>query len=181
MVCPEIGEHGGSGFIGGGAVSALRLSQGLGRRGHEITIITTPHRYPGEAEGSLDWAEVRCLPVSGDYLSLRYGLSFILKAVAEVKKLGVRKFDIIHVHSGYSSMSLLTCALKKITGTPAVHSLYCPLRTKSPGKVRAVDFFAVSFLSRLCLKRVNRIVAISRNVADSLVKANIPISHPAGD
>ena len=174
VICPEIGAHGGCGFIGGGAVSALRLSQGLARKGHEITIITTPHRYPGEAAGNLDWAEVRCLPVSGDYLSLRYGVSFIWKTVAEVKKRRDRKFDIIHVHSGYSSMSILTWALKKITGAPAVHSLYCPLRTKSPGKVRAVDLLPVSLLSKRCLRRVDGIVAISHNVADSLVRAKIP-------
>ncbi len=174
MICPEIGDHGGSGFIGGGAVSALRLSAGLAKRGHEITIITTPHRYPGEAAGSLDWAEVRCLTVAGGYLSLRYGLSFIRKTVAEVRQQRGRKFDIIHVHSGYASLSILTWVLKKSTGVPAVHSLYCPLRTKPSGKVRAVDFLPVSLLSERCLKRVDRIVAISRNVADSLVRANIP-------
>ncbi|MBM4448828.1 MAG: glycosyltransferase family 4 protein [Chloroflexi bacterium] len=176
MICPEIGDHGGSGFIGGGAVSALRLSAGLAKKGHEITIITTPHRYPGKAAGSLDWAEVRCLPVAGDYLSLRYGLSFIWKAMAEVRQRRDRKFDIIHVHSGYSSMSTLTWVLKKITGVPAVHSLYCPLRSKSPGKARAVDFLPASLLSERCLKRVDRIVAISRNVADSLIKAKIPLT-----
>lgn len=176
VICPEIGAHGGSGFIGGGAVSALRLSQGLARKGHEITIITTPHRYPGEAAGSLDWAEVRCLSVSGDYLSLRYGLSFILKTIAEVKKRRDRKFDIIHVHSGYSSMSVLTWALRKIAGVPAVHSLYCPLGSKPSGKIRAVDLLPFALLSEYCLKRIDRIVAISHHVADSLARAGIPLA-----
>jgi len=61
MVCPELGGSGGNAFIGGHANTVVQLSQVLSDRGHEITIITTPHRYPGNRPDKdilKEWADV---------------------------------------------------------------------------------------------------------------------------
>jgi glycosyltransferase involved in cell wall biosynthesis len=163
FICPEISSRNDSGFIGGGVNSALRLSQGLSKKGHEITIVTTPHRYTGDNTGKVfNWADVVCLPVFGNYLSLRYGLSFTVQAIVNVRKLHhQKKFDVIHVHSGFSIMGLVTAALGRITGVPTVHTLYCPAGKNT-------------LLKRLYLTRIDKIVAISLNISDSLRRIGVP-------
>lgn len=172
MICPEIGNSGGSAFTGGHVNNVVRLSKELSYRGHEITIITTPHRYPGdELKNELEWAEIFCLPISGSYLSYRYGTNFVLKALRKVRKLHVvKKFDIIHGHSGYSMLGVITGIGGRITKVPSIHSIYSPIQ---PTSHNIVMFFSNKFLSKIYLSQVNKIIAASKNVQDSLIMAGV--------
>jgi len=174
MICPEIGNSGGNAFIGGHVNNVVQLSKKMSDSGHEITIITTPHRYPGdELNNELEWAEIFCLPMSGSYLSAKYGLEFVLNALREVRKLHAgKKFDVIHGHSGYSMLGLITGIGGRITKVPSIHSIYSPIQPIIGHNI--VMFFSNKILSKFYLSQVNKIIAGSKNVQDSLTRAGVP-------
>ena len=119
MICPEIGNSGGNAFIGGHVNNAVQLSKALFDRGHEITIVTTPHRHPDDQPNrGLEWAEVVCLPISGSYPSIKYGLQFTFKTSQKIRELHkIRKFD-VYKHrtrfaflNDYDIFNFLSCLL----------------------------------------------------------------------
>ena len=174
VICPEIGNSGGNAFIGGHVNAVVQVSKALFNRGHEITIITTPHRYPGNRPDKdilQGWAEIYTLPISGSYLSIKYGLGFAFKAIRKVKELDKHKrFDIIHGHSGYSMLALITGVSAKTSNLPSVHSIYCPIQVAG-GNV--VKLFSNKILSKFYFSRVDKIIAVTGNVGCSLIKAGI--------
>lgn len=174
VICPEIGNSGGNAFIGGHVNSVVQLSKTLFDRGHEITIITTPHRYPGNQPNKdilQGWAEVFTLPISGSYLSVKYGLEFAFKTIRKVKKLHKhKKFDVIHGHSGYSMLALITGISAKTSNLPSIHSIYCPIQVAG-GNV--VKLFSNKILSKFYFSQVDKIIAVTGNVRYSLTNAGV--------
>ena len=172
MLCPEIGNAGDHAFIGGAVNNVVRLSRALAQRGHQITIVTTPHRYAGsEATNKIDWAEIVCLPVHHSYASVAYGMSYAWKSVLRTRQLEKsRKFDIVHGHSGYSMPALITGACGRLSGVPAVHSIYCQIRPTRGSVVKALSNGA---LSHTYFGSVGTVIAINETVRSSLVTAGL--------
>ena len=174
MICPEIGNSGGNAFIGGHTNTVVQLSKALSDRGHEITIITTSHRYPGNRPDKdilHEWAEIYTLPISGPFLSIKYGLEFAFKTIRKVKELSKhKKFDVIHGHSGYSMLALITGISAKTSNLPSIHSIYCPIQVAG-GNV--VKLFSNKILSKLYFSQVDKIIAVTGNVRSSLANAGI--------
>jgi len=176
MICPEIGNANGNAYIGGHVNNVLRLSRALSDRGHEIKIITTPHRHPGtDTDKKIDWAEIISLPINEPYPSLRYGLHFMLKTLVEIKHImNCKNIDIIHGHSGYSTMGLITGISGKIINIPTVHTIYSPIKPiSSPNFIMIISN---KFLSRFFLSLNNSIIAVSNNTFESLVSCGIESS-----
>lgn len=173
-ICPEMGNSGGNAFIGGHVNAVFQLSKTLFDRGHEITIITTPHRYPGNYQDKdiFDgWAEVYTLPISSSYPSTKYGLEYTVKTIQKVKELHKRKkFDIIHGHSGFSTPALITGISAKVSNLPSVHSIYCPIQIAGGNVVR---LFSNDTLSKFYFSRVDKIIAVTGNIRRSLIKIGI--------
>ena len=174
VICPEIGNSGGNAFIGGHTNTVVQLSKALSDRGHVITIITTSHRYPGnrpDRDNLQEWAEVFTLPISGPFLSVKYGLDFAFKTIRKVKKLHKhKKFDIIHGHSGYSMLALITGISAKTSNLPSIHSIYCPIQVAG-GNV--VKLFSNKILSKFYFSQVDKIIAVTKNVRSSLTNAGV--------
>lgn len=173
MICPEMGNSGGSAFIGGHVNNVIQLSKALSNNGHEITILTTPHRHPGnEYVNNMVWAEVVSLPIYGSYPSVKYGLEFFSKTLLKLRMLNKTKnFDIIHGHSGYSMLGLITGIGGKIVGVPSVHSVYSPIQPTV--SYNSVMTFSNKRLSKFCLSQVSKVVAVTSNVQESLRMAGI--------
>lgn len=176
MICPELGHSGGSAIIGGHANTVVQLSKALSDLGHEITIITTPHRYPGNQPDKdilRGWAEVFTLPVSGSYLSVKYGLEYALKSIQKIKELkNQKKFDIIHGHSGYIMPSMITGISSKLTNIPSVQTIYCPIEPVL-NNYNVCRIFSNTVMSKLYLSQVTKIIATTKNIKYSLIKAGI--------
>ena len=174
MVCPELGNSGGNAFIGGHVNNAVQLSKALFDRGHEITIITTPHRHPGnQPNNGLEWAEVVCLPISGSYPSIKYGLEFTFKTSQKIRELHkIEKFEVIHGHSGFSMLGLITGIGGRITRVPSIHSIYSPIQPIISHN--SVMFFSNKILSKFYLSQVNKIIAVTKNIQHSLIMAGVP-------
>ena len=176
VICPEIGESRGNAFIGGHVNAVVQLSKALFDRGHEITIITTPHRYPGnqpDKDALQGWAEVFSLSISGSYSSVKYGLEFTLKTLKKIKELkNEKEFDIIHGHSGYTMPAIITGISSKLTNIPSVHTVYCPIKP-ALNNYNVCRIFSNTILSKLYLSQVTKIIAITKNIKHSLIKAGI--------
>lgn len=82
--------------------------------------------------------------------------------------------DIVHGHSGYPHYALVSAGVGRLTGTPAVHSLYCPLSGRVHDRER---WFADPRLGRQLLRGAERVVAMSEHVASSLAAADFPPSR----
>jgi len=161
MVGLEIGASKEGVFIGGAVNSVIRLSQGLSER-HRISIVTTSPRLH-DSNVALPWADVYQMPVHGKYSSIGYGFDFAIKASLQIKKLHkVEKFQIIHGHSGYPAVGLVSGTAGKLINRPSVHTLYCPVDSNGQ-------------LASLFLSQVDIVVAISENVKKSLQRIKIPL------
>lgn len=169
MVCLGLGDVDKKPLIGGHENTVLRLCKELYNRSHKVMIITTPSIYssnPRSKTISLEWGKIFSLSVSGSYGSLRYGLWFVLKVLYKMKKLhNKEKFDIIHGHSGYPVLGLVTGICGKILNVPSIHTLYCSIQTPNIHKI---------LLSRFYFSLINGIISLSKNTEYSLRRIGIP-------
>ena len=167
MVCLCLGNVDREPLIGGHENTIMRLCEELYKKGHKIVIITTPSRYFSNLRSKiidLEWGKIFSLPISGSYGSLRYGLEFMLKALYKMKKLhNKEKFDIIHGHSGYPVLGLITGIGGKTLGVPSVHTIYSPVNT---------SIYKI-LLNRFYLSRIDVIISLSKNIQASLRKISI--------
>ncbi len=174
MLCPEIGNSKGSAFIGGHVNNVIQLSKCLSDRGHEITIVTTKHRFPGNSlieEPISEWANVFTLPVTGEFSSVKYGLEFFLRSIEKINKLNRnKKFDILHGHSGYTMLALLTGMSAKLSKLPSIHSIYCPILVANGSFVK---MFSNNYFSSAYLSQVDKVIAVTENISSSLISAGI--------
>jgi glycosyltransferase involved in cell wall biosynthesis len=175
MICPEIGDSCGNAFIGGHVNNVIQLSKSLFDSGHAITIVTTPHRYPGdrkeEISDNIEYAQIVTLPVSGSFSSISYGSAYSIKTIKKIYELNkLNKFDIIHGHSGYSVLAMITGTSSKISNVPSIHSLYCPI---NPSRDYIVSLFSNGSLSRVHFSNIDKIVTVTDNIRRSLLSTGI--------
>ena len=137
--------------------------------GHEIIIITTPSIHVHKSKSTnfnVEWGKVYSLSMSAPYGSLRYGLEFTFKFLNKIKKLHNEKsIDLVHGHSGYPVIGLITSIGGKTLGIPSFHTLYCPVEMCS----------SKNAINRFYLSMINKIISLSNNTKHSL--ENIGISH----
>lgn len=141
------------------------ISKKLTENGHEVHIVTSyhpPYSPSTDMELHFAWATVHPVRVNGRYSSIRYGLNFIRKTALEIRRLHKEeKFDVIHGHSGYLGLALLTGISSRLNNIPSVHTLYCPVERSSIS-------LSAPFFSKFYLWHVNMVVAISESVRRSL-------------
>lgn len=174
MICPEIGNSGGSGFIGGHTNNVVQLSKELFKRGNDITIITTPHRFPGNQQNKiLDGIDVVSLPISSSFSSMKYGLEYAIGVANKIKEINRNKeFHIIHGHSGYTMPALITGLSSKLINVPAVHTIYSPIKPLS-NNINFCRMFSNNTLSSFFLQGIDRIIVSSRNIEASFKNTRI--------
>jgi len=166
MICLCLGDIDRRPLIGGHENTVVRFAKELSKRGNEIVIITTPSRYTTSSNFNsrvieLNWGKIISLPVLGKYASLKYGFSFVAGLLYKLKELHFKdKFEIIHGHSGYPILNLVTGIAGKVLKIPTVHSIYCPIEQNK-------------YLSRFYLSGVDVIISLSRNISNSLKRIGI--------
>lgn len=171
MVCPEIGNTEVKAFIGGHVNCVISLSKLLAHRGHNITIVTTPHRF-GKGKNIIDWAEIHTLNIKAPYLSLQYGAQFAILAAMKVLELAKYKnIDLIHGHSGYISPVLVSVLSGIISKLPVIHSIYCPVGDNGYNNIATSSFF--NWVGIMGLNRTKKIIAVTNNIFKSLMKIGI--------
>jgi len=157
-------------FVGGHVNTVVRLSKGLSLLDWEVHIVTTHSRFDRSIRLEFDfpWAKIHLVEVGGKYGSLRYGANFLVKAAREIEALSrSESFDIIHTHSGFFSMATIPVFIRKKLGISAIHSLYCP------SSFFPVGVILDKFLIRILSSGLDKIIAVSNNVKNSLLNCGV--------
>jgi len=103
---------------------------------------------------------------------MRFALRFVASAARWV--LAHRKrFDIVHCHSGFPDYFLMSNAVKRASRVPTIHTLYCPVPR---GGARA-NLPLYRSLLVAAGRQLDRMVAISKNVAESLRQFGLRPDH----
>jgi len=100
----------------------------------------------------------------GTLYSLRRGLT---------PRLRETHFDVVHSHSGTYPYAFLPLAADRRT-TVRLHSLYCPLGAK--GGVYS-QWWETSFLVRTLFNRLDKVVAVTGNVRQSIERAGVRLER----
>ena len=157
-------------FVGGHVNTVVRLSKGLSSLDWEVHIVTTPSRFNRSIRSEFDfpWAKIHLVEVDGKYGSLGYGANFLIKTARAIEVLNrSESFDIIHTHSGFFGIAVIPILIKKKLGIPAIHSAYCP------SSLFPVGVPLDKSLIRILSSGLNRIIAVSNNVKNSLLSCGI--------
>lgn len=155
-------------IAGGVPNSVIRLAKALNNSGMKPILVTNDRKFREIGEKTngftLPWADVHFIFISGKYANIKYLVKYLIKTIQKVKKITENeKLDIIHGHSGHLGLAIVTAAVSRFTGIPAVHTIYCPINTKSN----------MCLFYKFFLKDVKRIIAISENVKQSLNEIGI--------
>lgn len=163
-------------FLGGGVVNLLRVSYGLYKLGHQITIITgLPYETKSLfQEINLPYAQIIPLSIHGRATSISYGIEYLLKTLAYIARLRGH-FDIVHGHSSYPPYALVTALSGQILRCPTIQTIYCPISSYLDNQ--KFKLILNPFISRKVLQRIDRIVAVSRNVVASLESIGIQLDR----
>ena len=159
------------GVIVGGPINTMAtLSRSLVARGHTISILAG---CPGScavrlAAEHMPWAELWPVLTSVGVGGVRRGVEFTAKGIVQSvgRQAQLREMDVFHSHSGYPQLALVASAAGVWIRIPTVHTLYSALSAEVE-ETRRPSLLA-SGVARFCLSKVDRIIAISRNVARSL-------------
>lgn len=171
----------------GGITSVKRLAEGLSERGHEIFVLTSDINHICQGVFSTSWAEIYPIPIQGKYSSVRSSVEFLTKIIPAIAREHFRKkFDVIHFHSAYPTLGLVSLLSRALVKVPKVFSLYSSIQPKPLRDRKGIyQQFSTPFLSRIFLSGV-KLIAISQNVKRSLIntgfkEANIVFLPPPID
>ena len=175
-------------FVGGYINAVKSLCQGILRHGAGRPFIVTSlpsHKHALFTRHQPDWAEFHVMANNWPPQSVLFGATFVLKTVALAFSWRLGAHLAVHGHSGYAVYTWATLLAARIAGKPSVHTIYCPV-----AKEGAVDGLRRSALAgaiaRYPLNKIDKVVAISENVARSLQdigvnRAKIEVIPPSID
>lgn len=160
-------------FVGGAAVSAVRLGKTLHALGDTVFVFSSaPRRRPSKIY-KFNWGVVVNKRVPGLYNSISYKLLFFLTFLLGLLFFCRRnRIHVLSSHSGNIFLSIVPGIIGRLLKLPVIHTQYCSIDLEQHSSVKGSFGQA---LTRLCLKLPTRFVAISHNVRHSLIKTRLPI------
>jgi len=160
---------GNNAFVGGSVNGMIGLLEALS------SLISTKIVLTGARYSEVDtlkklrptWADgIAPVPISRNWGTTMSTLELMARIPLECKYLSKRyQIDIVHGHSGYAQHCVVTLACALALRTPAIHTVYCPI-AKNVNDKRS--WLLTPQVVSIILKRLDRIIAISHNVAKSL-------------
>lgn len=164
-------------YVGGSVNALLSLCKGLILRGLAVEVVTC---MPATKRRHFDRNIL--VPVSFSVLnnnakpqSIGYSLIYLSKMVFWSIIRGRGRVDLMHGHSGYAGYAWVTYLMGIILRCPKIHTIYCPLNSSSNKSQNGISKVTsiVSVVTKYPLGRLDRIVAMSENVFDSLLNAGV--------
>lgn len=157
-------------IVGGSAMNCVSLALELKRRGADVELLAPISQEGLKCLANSPLAEIVVpLPKRGKGLigkgfgslcSLRNGLKKRMRAAA---------FDVVHSHSGTYPYAVVPLAADR-RSCVRLHSLYCPLGAK--GGVYS-NWWEKVAAARLAFEKLDRVVAVTENVRQSLENAHV--------
>lgn len=162
-------------FVGGAAVSAVRLGRALHTLGDAVFVFSSAPRGRSSRIYKLKWGAVVNRRIPGRYDSLFYNILFFLISLLGLWSFCRRnKIHVISSHSGSIFLSIIPSIIGSFLRIPVIHTQYCVIDLERKSWVKHSFGYA---LEQLCLRLPTRLVAISHNVYDSLKKAELSIER----
>jgi glycosyltransferase involved in cell wall biosynthesis len=161
-IIPQFPYFGGDTIIGGYSTSVLGLARAQADAGDEVTILGQVRDPAGRGQVR-DGLEVVSILEDLDAGTIRFGIEFIRQASRWAGDHS-SKFDVVHNHSGFPEYFLASSRVRSAAKLPSLHTLYCPI-PRSGGRFNRP---IVRGLLRRSARSMDRLLAMSRNVADSM-------------
>ena len=161
-IIPQFPYFGGDTIIGGYSTSVLGLARAQAEAGDQVTILGQVRDPAGRGQVR-DGLEVVSILETLDAGTIRFGLEFIRQASRWAGDHS-SKFDVVHNHSGFPEYFLASSRVRSATKLPSLHTLYCPIPRRGGRFNRPI----VRGLLRRSARSMDRLLAMSRNVADSM-------------
>ena len=173
MLIPKLEPSDKGVFVGGSANSLLSLIQGFGN-GATVKVVTS---LPQKIMRTFKQYQ----PEGGGFVILRndsrpqstmFGLVYLAKSALWALFLGRDRYDVVHGHSGYAIYAWATYFVGTILRCRRVHTIYCPIHQNSTveGREKVVLKGRIALFA---LNQMDKVVAMSKNIADSLVDAGV--------
>jgi glycosyltransferase involved in cell wall biosynthesis len=161
-VIPQFPFFGGRTIVGGHASSLLTLALVQAAAGDDVSILS----YVQDREGEIPVEQrlrVHSLFDRARPGGMKFGLRFLRRGVkwARARR---DQFDVVHCHSGFIDYLVVSSRLKRSLKLPTLHTLYCPIQSTG-GRWRLP---LVHGMIKRSGAQLDSLVAISRNVADSM-------------
>jgi len=161
-IIPQFPYFGGDTIIGGYSTSVLGLARAQAEAGDDVTILGQVRDPAGRGQ-IRDGLEVVSILEDLDAGTIRFGIEFIRQASRWAGDHS-SKFDVVHNHSGFPEYFLASSRVRSAAKLPSLHTLYCPI-PRSGGRFNRP---IVRGLLRRSARSMDRLLAMSRNVADSM-------------
>ena len=160
-------------FIGSHVNSSIQLSRSLSKS-HQVFLVSGISKkfMKNQKKINFPWAKFCSFRIDRKMSKPLYAIEFIFKSAFKCRSLNKTiNIDIIHGHSGHPYYAWSTAIIKWILGIPAIHTIYCPLFDDKGMKKH--PFFNIQ-AALLPLKCLDKVIAISRNVARTLENIGLP-------
>ncbi len=169
---PRLLPHASGTVVGGCAVNCISLASALREEGIHVELLTTvSDENLKHLKGGPLSDFVRSLPeASGGMVGKGLGALRVLRRGLK-EMLREKHFDVVHSHSGTYPYAILPLnADGKLS--VRLHSLYCPLGAK--GGVFS-KWWEQRAVARMILQRLDRIVAVTDNVRQSIEDSGVQL------
>lgn len=160
-------------FIGSHVNNSIQLSKALSKE-HQLFIVSGLPQKIMNNQKIIDfpWAKFCPFEINRKMSTSLYAAEFISKSVFKCCSLNKNlSLDIIHGHSGHPYYAWATSIIKGILRIPAIHTIYCPLSDNKG--MKKPPFFNTKAIV-LSLRYLDKVIAVSRNVANSLHNIGVP-------
>lgn len=188
MLIPRL-EPSATGVLVGGHVSALKTLC-LSLMSEQSTVPTVITSASGAASRILrqrppPWGRLIVFRNDRAPQTVGFAIRFTLQLLLYAIRGRMKGSDIIHGHSGYAVYAIATYMAAKLSHAKSVHTVYCPVTTTSYLRGRR-RLYLSSRIARVALSRLDCVLAMSENVARSLIASGVParnivIAPPAID
>lgn len=164
----------GNGVVVGGAANSMWLLASEQAKGQSVDVVIAAS-FPRESRACIATAEqrqrveFRHIGVWSPPRTRRYGLEFTARVLPLACTLRQR-IDVVHGHSGAADYMVSTAFASLITGGKGIHTVHCPIDSRLSKSVSTHQLRLITWASRT----LSKIVAVSSNVAQSLVGIGVP-------
>ena len=158
--------------FGGEGMYTYGLAKALSRLGHNITVLTTDRGSEIRLDGE-DFDIIRISPIKKPFLKM---LSFNIRSNKKIKEISKHKnVDIFHYTNDYANFSLYS----GVSTIATLHHPFAEERRVCKRVSNNIEYLRYLFryktpflelLERKTCKKANKLIAVSRYVAESIIK-----------
>jgi glycosyltransferase involved in cell wall biosynthesis len=159
------------GAYGGPVAVCETLASTISQRGHEVVVVTTDGGV--RTRRDVSWAPFSYVTFKGWFLCWRRTPKLIFSVSLLVWLYRhVRKFDVVHVHSGREPLGFCVVFVARMKQRPVVLQTHGMLERHDGARRRIVD----RTLGRLLFRQLRHIFALTKHEQSHRIRSREPVS-----